>query len=50
MNLYLLYSALRARFGVFALVVCATIVVPSAVRLNLPGTGRAPAPGVDPDL
>src|SRR5262245_49601865 len=41
MNLYLLFSALRARCGIFALVVCATIVAAIAGSLLLPKSYKA---------
>src|SRR5262245_11235679 len=36
MNLYLFLSTLRARFGVFALVLCATLLTAIVVSLLLP--------------
>ncbi len=41
MHLQLLLSTLRARFGVFALVVCATVLAATVVSLLLPKTYKA---------
>lgn len=41
MNLYLFFSALRARFGVFAFVLAATVLTATAVSLLLPKTYKA---------
>ena len=41
MNLYLFFSALRARFGVFAFVLAVTVVAAIAVSLVLPKTYKA---------
>jgi uncharacterized protein involved in exopolysaccharide biosynthesis len=41
MNLHLFFSTLRARFGVFALVVCATLLTAIVVSLLLPKSYKA---------